>query len=185
MGNRFGCSNSINYPISTQCEEWLGSLIEKKVEAGVEKSPLLSLIISQNISGDHYSKIRVSFAGKILAGSSPVSVVYKKGLFGKKSINTNQVLELLIGMPELPPSLAGALSALGGETKAVHVIEGDASHIDEQYVQDTLSGKIKPTRVEFTPFPGDTSDRGIAQFQNYFHALSLASEHDVRVKLDA
>lgn len=184
-GDNFGCSQSINYPISEKCEQWLASLVQKKVDAGIDNSPILNVLINGNVPAKRYADLRISFAGKILAGTKAIDIVYKKGLFGKKSISTNQLFELLIGLPDLPPQMAQALSQLGGELKAIHVFSGDTSHLDEQYVQDTLSGKIKPTRYEFTPEPGDTSDRGIAQFQQYFHSLALAGAEGVSVKLDA
>lgn len=185
MGENFGCSQSINYPISEKCEQWLASLVQKKVDAGVDNSPIMRVLINGNVPSQRYAELRKTFAGKILAGAKAVEIVYKKGFLSKKSVNTDQLFQLLIGHPELPADLARALGELGGEMKAVHVIEGDASHLDEQFIQDTLTGKVKPTRWEFKPEPGDNNDRGITQFQRYFHALALAGAENVSVKLDA
>lgn len=184
LGENFGCSQSINYPITEKCEQWLASLVQKKVDKGVENSSIMRVLVNGNVPSQRYADLRRTFAGKILAGSKAIEIVYKKSFLSKKSVNTDQLFQLLIGHPVLPPELAGALGELGGEMKAVHVIDGDGI-LDEKFIEDTLTGKAKPTRWEFKPEPGDTSDRGISQFQRYFHALALAAVEKVSVNLDA
>lgn len=96
--NEFGCYNSINYPISEKAELWLIDLAKRAVKMGevLRKMPL-DFIISNKVMGQDFEKMRKDESKAFFQTYKSHEFVYKKKLFTNKTINTNQLLEVLFG----------------------------------------------------------------------------------------
>lgn len=126
-GRAFGCYRSINYPISRKAEEWLAGVSRKAAESNGPGMLPLQFIVEQRMDGGSFSKMRADPRGMFFESKKPIDihVTIGSGLFNKKTVNVDQILNMLIGMgrmrsPHMRMLLffSGGLSIMSEEPKA-------------------------------------------------------------------
>jgi hypothetical protein len=126
-GRAFGCYRSINYPISRKAEEWLAGVSGKAANSKGPGMLQLQFIVEQKMDGGPFSKMRADPRGTFFESKKPleIPVTIGSGLFNKKTVNTDQVFNLLMGMGRMKGShmkmlllSSGGLSIVSEEPKA-------------------------------------------------------------------
>lgn len=100
QGWAFGCYGNINYPISGAAEEWLAGMAKKAAERGPPGSLPLTFILDQKIIGDPIPRMRAA-GPHFLELRKPVEIKIGDRLFGNKSVNTDQLLYMVIGLRKM------------------------------------------------------------------------------------
>ena len=89
----FGCIGFISYPISYECEKWLAGLTDAAIKKGLPFTMTLTFIEDQKITGLRIKEMR-SHGQTFLESSNSTEIVISKSFFKKKTIDTNQLLEV-------------------------------------------------------------------------------------------
>jgi hypothetical protein len=97
----FGCYGSINYPISRRAEEWLAERAREALARGGANAMTLNYILDNRVTGREMNALRRGPHRRYLELERPLDVVVGKGLLGKKTVNTGQLLFMLFGSPEV------------------------------------------------------------------------------------
>lgn len=124
-GRAFGCYRSISYPFSRRAEEWLRGVARKAVEGKGPGMLPLQFIVERMAEGGPFSKMRADPRGTFFEARKPLDIVVEEGLFNRKTVNTDQVFNILMGMgrmkgPHMRMLLffSGGLGVLDGEPAA-------------------------------------------------------------------
>jgi hypothetical protein len=106
----YGCFGCINYPISSEAEDWLLSRLQASGPVGA--ALCLDYMADFAISGAPIARMRQS---GLLAAPRARRVTLNTGLFGSKSVTADQLLEslFLVGNPLDPGHCFGVLIWLG------------------------------------------------------------------------
>jgi len=89
----FGCIGYISYPISLKCEKWLASMALEAYAKGHPHSLSIEFILDQKINGKRIKQMR-SQGQTFFESNKPIDITLSKGLFSKRKIDTNQLLEI-------------------------------------------------------------------------------------------
>lgn len=185
-GSPFGCMGTVSYPISIAAEEWLASLAARAWEAGGEHQGLLRFIIEKNVNGQRYGRLRSQFPGALFEGDTAASFVYKKTLFGKKLIDTNQLFSALNPAAELPAGAASLIASCFGERRALHIVEGEVTKEDMEAVLAADASGAETYRLldEDLSGPPDGDDASTGQLRRFLHVLARAAANGATVHLN-
>jgi hypothetical protein len=153
----FGCGGVIHFPIPPEAEEWLLSRLPEDL-GGLVGKLLLKAIADFKWDGAHDA---ARSRNDLYSLKKPVERNWG-GLLSKKTVNSSQLLHLLLGVGSMQPSHAKmAAFFLGFLT--------DSFKIDERSVNVT------------TP----TDNRGVAEFKLFLGAAALAGTANVPLLIDA
>lgn len=95
QGRPYGCIGYVSYPISQQCEVWLISVAEESYKSGPPYSLMIDFILDKKITGDRIAEMRKS-GQAFFQYPFPQKVLLSKGLFVKKTLDTNQLLDVML-----------------------------------------------------------------------------------------
>lgn len=180
--NEFGCYNSINYPISEKAELWLIDLAKRaaKTGEGLGKTSL-DFIINNKIAGYNFEQMRKDASKTFFQSSKSKEFVYIKKLFTSKTINTNQLLEVLFGSKVVERAQQMALLYFSGGFDILK------EKPDDGFLGDLCEVKYKNGTSTFYTFnlpEVSDADESIMQFRKYFQSLFLAFCSNQSVYID-
>lgn len=99
-GSGFGCFGKVNYPIAKSTEEWLLARLPKDMkDTGL--SMLFKFLTEVGVDGAPVNEVRRTT--KIFESPTPVEREWKS-LFGRKRVDSSQVLQMLVFSDQIKPS---------------------------------------------------------------------------------
>lgn len=177
----FGCFGIINYPIQTQSEEWVMNRVQPANTLGGQF--LLGALADFGYTGAYIDEMRRHgmFEAKL-----PINKIVEKKLFRSIEVNSNQVLEAILGVGEALSSdhCFGILLWLG----AIAVDGKVPSDIKDQRIIETLTKLRTPQdRAKRTRLAIDSPSRNpaFAQMQNLVKGLYGAWVNNVPLLVSA
>ncbi len=147
-GSTFGCIGFLNYPISARCEQWLATLVQASIKKGTPYSMMVEFIEDQKISGSQLNQMR-QHGDQFFESSSPIKIVTMKSFFKSKSINLDQVWEMIL---------------LSGQMQTTHM----------NYLLMMLGGVATDDQKPTVPFYRHDADKG----EYLYLDLNLPSNSD-------
>ncbi len=99
-GSGFGCFGKVNYPIATSTEEWLLARLPKDIK-DYNLGMLFKFLADVGVDGAPVNALRQN--RRIFESPTPI-VREWKSLFGRKRIDSSQVLQMLAFSDQIKPS---------------------------------------------------------------------------------
>lgn len=171
LGVAFGCTGTINYPISEQAERWLLAQLPDN------EHPLVFTLIQRmmremTFTGDTAAQLRANEGVFFEADQAPEHEL------GHVVIDGNQVFEMLfLSGPIQPAHGALLLQFFGGISQDL-----DADHMVQ--LADPPSLAWIDERIPYLHEPGTGDDGTVLSLKEFFRAVHTAYRLDVAVLLD-
>lgn len=173
-GKSFGCLGAVNYPISAKCEKWLAKVASDSYKKGEEYSLMITFILDKNVNGNITADSR-NQGETFFELRKPAEIILSKGLFSKKSINTNQILDMLFGYNVMQSTHMNHMLMLFG---GIYLSETKPN--DRPSTFNSEQNKYMYLGLDL---PKD-SDNSITNFYNLFHQMFLALTNGCDVSFD-
>jgi hypothetical protein len=179
----FNCYGMINYPISRKAEDWLVEMSRNALAKGVPDSIMLTYIPDQKISGEPLKSNRASDAeGTFYELKKPLEIALSKGLFTKKTVDTDQILFMLCGFGKMERvQMMTLLHFTGAFTSTAERPRIGVNHVALEMEDKNGKGRW----WTFSLAINESDDKSIRQFKRYFWALynACSLNQDVRVSM--
>lgn len=170
----FGCLGAVNYPISANCEKWLAKVAMDSYKKGEDYSLMISFILDQNVKGNLTAEAR-NQGDTFFELRNPVEIILRKGLFSKKSINTNQILDMLFGYEVMQSTHMNHMLMLFG---GIYLTETKPNDRPSKFNSELC--KYMYLGLDLPKDP----DSSITNFYNLFNQMFLALTNGFDVSFD-
>jgi hypothetical protein len=154
----FGCGGAIHYPIPREAEEWLVSRLPEDL-GGVAGKVMLKAIVELKLDGATVDAARSR--NDLYSGKNPVERKWG-GFLSKKTVNSSQLLQMLLGVGSMQPSHAKMVAFFLGFLT-------ESFQMDERAIN-----KAAPT-----------DNGGVVEFKLFLAAAALAGTASVPLLIDA
>jgi hypothetical protein len=179
LGSEFGCYGAINYPVSARSEQWLIGLAAQAMDKKTLGMMAIEFIMDKKFSGAPFVKMREN--PNFFESRKPAILMAGKGLFGKKTVTSDQLLQFL-----LPSKLTE-----GSHMQVMSFLSGGLRIQKEPPSKETADGAFRTKDkdgsdkwfVFFLPL-SEEDDPSIRQWKRYFRAVFGAHALDKTVSLD-
>ncbi len=167
----FGCIEYISYPISLKCEKWLASMASVAYKKGQPYSMSIEFILDQKIDGARIKQMRMQ-GQTFFESNKPIDIILSKGLFSKKKIDTNQLLDITFLQGLMQTTHINYLLMMFGS-----IVTDSEEPKDKPFKFNEKEKKYVYLDLNLPP----DYDKSIFEFYNYFQHLFLAviNGHDV------
>jgi len=179
LGKPFGCHGAINYPVSAKSEQWLMELAARALEMKTPGMMALEFILDKKFRGEPFSEMRRD--PRFFESRRPLELVVAKGMLGKKTINSDQLLQFL-----LPSSLTE-----GAHMRIMSFFSGGLTVQDGPPAEDAAESAFSITDKEgkerwwvYDLPDGPQDDPAIRQWRRYFRSVFRTHSMDAHIKLD-
>ncbi|NMB79438.1 MAG: hypothetical protein GYA23_10145 [Methanomicrobiales archaeon] len=173
MGGAFGCYRNIRYPVTEKAEGWLAGITQKAwSNSGIARMPV-EWILDKNLTGGIITQMRADPKSSYFERKDPVEipVTLENGLFRTRTITTDQVLNLLMGLDRMQkPLMLPLLYFSGGLSFSEEEPKPGMYPLVSKWTDDT--GKVSWALFHFYPVIGE--DDSTRMFKDYFRALFMA-----------
>ena len=179
LDGAFGCFGVINFPLSARSEQWLMGLAAQAMEKKNLGMMAVNFIIDEKLPGEPFVKMRPD--PMYFESRKAAELVVGKGMFGKKTVTSDQLLQFL-----LPRDLSE-----GSHMRVMSFLSGGLRIQKEPPTDDTAESAFsqvgkdgsKNWFIFFLP-PSEQDDPSIRQWKRYFRAVFRAHTNDDSVLLD-
>jgi hypothetical protein len=173
-GKSFGCLGPVNYPISANCEHWLAQVAEESFKKGVEFSMMLEFILDQKVSGAETESARRQ-GETFFELKKPIEIVMSKGWFSKKTVNTSQLIDMIIGVRVMKSTHMNHLLMLFG---GLYLDEIKPTDRPSKFIEEHK--KFMSLGLELPK----NADKSIIDFYNLFQQIFLTFAYDEEIAFD-
>lgn len=168
-GHPFGCIGYISYPISEAGEAWLLNQLP------VPDEPLAWLLLKQGVEGFQYDGQQIA----LLREQGDAYFESRRAgsrRLGEFDINANQVFEMIFNVGDIAPNHAAVLLMF------FHAIDRELEASDIMHLTPADEGTQE--RHPFILKLDRWDDPTTVEFKEFFHALYIAWNLDVKLRLD-
>ena len=179
IGWEFSCYGAINYPVSARSEQWLMGLAAQALEKKNLGMMAVEFITDNKFSGEPFVKMRQN--PTFFESRKPAELVVGKGLFGKKTVTSDQLLQFLLPAKLTEASHMQVISSLSGGLRV------QKERPDPETTDDAFSIKEKDGSDKWFVFfqsQSDQDDQSTRQWKRYFRTVFGALSIDASVALD-
>lgn len=172
-GRVFGCFGSIGYPISRKAEEWLAGAARKAGEGNGPGLLPLRFIIEHNVDGGIISCMRNDPGGMYFELKKPleIPVTEMNGIIGKKTVNSDQLLNMFVRSGHMNCGLMRALLFMTGSIQ-VQQDEPAAGTVPFALQLKEADGRV--VWYVFNLFPGISDDDSIRMLKDFLRSMYVA-----------
>jgi hypothetical protein len=179
LGSEFGCYGAINYPVSGSSEQWLMGLAAQAMDKKTLGMMAVEFIMDKKFSGEPFVKMRAN--PNFFESRRAAEIVVGKGMFGKKTVTSDQLLQFLLPSKLTEGSHMQVMSFLSGGLR-IQKERPDGETADGAFRTKDKDGSDK-WFVFFLP-PSEQDDPSIRQWKRYFRTVFGAHALDKTVSLD-
>jgi hypothetical protein len=181
MGMGYGCYNVINYPISARAECWLA---EKTKLAGERKDTAnmpIRVIFDRKLTGEAFTRMRRELDPRPFENEAALEIKFDKGPFKRRTMTTDQVLDVLFLTRELSGTFLENLSFFCG---GLEVTEKEPRQGTFQDASEVLNSNGNRKWFVFNLPEDEGDDLSTRQLKRFFWAVFRALEMDRSVTVD-
>lgn len=181
-GEPFGCLKSIHYPLSSKAEEWLVAISEKALEKGMPNSLALQYIPDNKVTGEQFKLMRADPSGTFLELKKPLEVTLSKGFMSRKTVDTDQILHVLLGFPKVqnPHQMVMLMSFADAMKVSDTKPPEDSCEMAVRYALD--GGKESWRSFSLPGSPSD--DHSVTELKEYLRTMFVAYVIDREIIVD-
>jgi hypothetical protein len=184
FGRPFGCYRSLHYPISRKAEEWLADVARKAAESRGPAMLPLQFIVEKNVDGGNITRMRADPGSVFFELKRPldIPVVVGTGLFNRKTVNTDQVFNQVIGLSRMR----------GAHMKMLLLMSGALAITDGEPAPETYNGAFQASGNDgvkrwwaYRLKTGADDDSSARELKEYFKMMfmALALQKDMIVSI--
>lgn len=173
MGGTFGCYRNIRYPVSEKAEQWLAGIVQKAWDAGGPARMPIEWILEKNLTGGIVTQMRADQRTAYFERNEPVTitVTLDNGLFRSRTVTTDQVFNLLMGLDCMQkPLMLPLLYFSGGLFFSTEEPKPGLYPLVSKWTGET--GEVSWAMFHF--YPGIGEDDSTRMLKDYFRALFMA-----------
>ena len=174
FGRAFGCYSAIKYPISENAERWLAGLARKAVENRTAGQVPLLFVDEKDINGALIARMRADTKGGFFERRVPLEIALPTGtdLFKRKTITTDQLLEIILGIDRMGCDHMKILLVFAGDFR-VRDDDSETETASDILILNNSEGKKTWWTFYLHPEPSD--DPSISQFKKFFQSMFVAA----------
>jgi hypothetical protein len=170
----FGCLGVVHYPISAKCENWLAQVAFDSYKKGEIYSMMIKFILDKKISGEEINIDRQQ-NGLLFELKKPVEIVLSRSFFSKKTINTSQLIQMILGVGVMQFTHMNHLLMLFGGC-----LVSDEKPTDRPSKYHTEQNRYMYLGLELP----QNADKSINDFYNLFQQIFLTMVNNEEIAFD-
>jgi len=171
LAGSYGCYNLVNYPISARAELWLAEVARKAGERTDTGNIPLRVIFDRRLRGGKFSRMRHEMGRRAFELPAAPDVRFDSGPFKRRTVTTDQVLDVLFLTRELSGSFLEDLSLFSG---GLEITDREPREGSFQFASAAVDANEKKVWYVFNLRDGLDDDRSTRQLKGFFRGAFRA-----------
>jgi len=179
LAEPFGCHGAIHYPVSARAEQWLIALAARSLEKKDPGEMMVKFVMENKFDGEPFIRLRQD--PRFFELNKAPALVVAKGLLGKKTVSSDQLLQFILPKDGLEGSMMQVISFFSGGLKV------QDTEPQEGTADMAISGKDAQGKEKWLVYDlpaAEQDDPSILQWKRFFKAVFRAHATNTKVIVD-